>query len=458
MGVGYQNAFTHLWNRVGAWRRARHSGPKLNLGMGPSAFGMTGLPFGMPIEDRYRHIAILGKTGTGKTSLLRHLCRQDIRAGHGFAFFDLHGDTTPFLLGLIADEEGRRGTDLSSRTILIDPADRKRSVGINILEATDEQDAFVEIAEIVQVLKHRWKLDALGVRTDELLRNALFVLVCNRGTLLDISLLLTDDSFRAGCLARTPPSEARSYFEARFNRLSPQNQAVYREAILNKVSVYSADPHFRHLIGQRRSTVNLRRAVDEGAFVLFNLEKGRLGEEGATLAALLLAKLKHAILGRRSRRLFTLYCDELQNLVAYDAAIDVLLSEARKFGVAVVTANQHLDQYPQVMRSAVMAMGTQVLFQLSGLDAIRLGQILGRGDRMAERLRTLENRHAVVRLSRKAPVEIVTPDVGQPSTIPLALLTRVRDRHTVSREAAEREIQGKRQVAGRREMSVKEWD
>lgn len=434
MTLRVENALTITWNRFSAWRRNRHSGEKMYLGVHVNGGYGKRRRVGIPIAERSQHIAVLGKTGTGKTSLLRYMCGQDIRNGHGFAFFDLHGDTTPFLLGLIADEERRQQRDLSSRTILIDPSDRERSVGLNILEAQDEQDAFVEIAELVQILKHRWKLDALGVRTDELLRHSLFVLVCNGMTFLEISPLLTNEEFRARCVRRSPLGESRAYFELRYDQLSDAMQSVYREAILNKVSLYAADPHFRHLLGQRKSTVDLRKAIDAGGFVLFNLEKGRLGDETATLAALLLAKLKHAILGRKTRRLFTLYCDELQNLVAYDSAVDVLLSEARKFGVSVVSANQYLDQYPPAMRAAVMAVSSHVFLQLGGIDAARVSHWLGRGHAVAERLRTLPKQHALAKVPGLAISELRVPDVPPPSSVPLGLLDRVRRNWTRSRK------------------------
>ena len=444
MSAGHQNAFTVSWNRFQSWLSSRHTGTKLLLGRADQGRGSR---VGIALRDRTEHLGILGKTGTGKTSLLRYLCSQDIAAGHGFAFFDLHGDTTPFLLGLIADEEKRRGKDLSARVILIDPSDRERSAGLNILGSMDEQDTFVEIAEIVEILKRRWQLDVLGARTDELLRNALYVLMANGLTLLEIAPLLTSDSFRGSCLARTPAGEAKSYFVDRYDRLSPQNQAVYREAILNKVSVYSSDPHFRHLLGQRQSTVDFRRALDSGSFVLLNLERGQLGEEGATLAALLLAKLKHAILGRKTRRLFTLYCDELQNLVAYDAGIDILLSEARKFGVSIVSANQYLDQYRPAMRSAVLAMGSQAFLQLSGNDASRIAYALGRGERFGERLRTLPKRHLVARLPSGELRDAVVPAVRVPKTIPWSLTSRARKRSTRSRREIEAEIIARHEAA-----------
>lgn len=450
--------FAGAWNRLSDWLRRTPRWNQLKVGLLVRDGRQTRVSVGIDHQRRTEHIAVLGKTGTGKTSLLRYMCAQDIERGHGFAFFDLHGDTTPFLLALIAAEEKRRGANLSDRTILIDPGDPERSVGLNILEAQGTQEAYVEIAEVTAILKHRWKLDTLGVRTEELLRHSLFVLISNGLTFLEIAPLLTSDAFRRACVAQTPPGEARSYFAARYDKLSVDMQAMYREAILNKVSLYASDPRFRHMIGQRMSTVNLKRAIDSGAWVLINLEKGRLGEEASTLGALLLSKLKHAILSRLSRRLFTLYCDELQNLVAYDAGIEVLLSEARKFGISIVSANQYLDQYPASMRAAILAMGSQAFLQLSGLDAQRIAYWTGEGKTTADRLRTLPTRHVMLRQTGIGFDEAVVPNTGRPTRLPLGLLSRVRGRWTRPRQEIEEEIVERHKCAAERNNSLgDEW-
>lgn len=434
-----QNAFAAVWNWY-ADRRSRRLEERLVLGQARTVTFGKHPTIGIPMHLRREHIGVLGKTGSGKTSLMRYLCLQDIARGHGFAFFDLHGDTTPFLLGAIADQERKSREDLSSRTILIDPNDPGRSVGINLLDTSSTQDAFVEIAEITALLRHRWKLDTLGVRTEELLRHSLFVLISNGLTLLEITPLLTNAGLRKRWVRRTPRGEARTFFEARFERLSEEMQSVYREAILNKVSLYAADPRFRHLLGQSKSTINLKAAIDSGYWILVNLEKGRLGDEAATLGALLLSKIKHAVLGRNTRRLFTLYCDELQNLVAYDAGLDVLLSEARKFGVSVISANQYLDQYSTAMRAAILAMGTQVFFRLSGLDAQRIAYWLGKGRFAADRMRVLNERLALVRTPEYDLEEIAVPEIRRPNVSPLDLLRRVRDRWTQERSEIDRAI------------------
>src|SRR5262249_50050692 len=156
----------------------------------------------------------------------------------------------------------------------------------------------------------------------------------------------TSAAFRAACLRRVQNTEVASYFQTRFDTRSEAMQNVYRDAILNKVSGFTVDERFRHLLGQQRSTFSLLEAMDQGRWVIVNLDKGRLGEQAATLGSLLLAKLKNALFARKRRQLFTVFADEIQNLLAYDSGLDTLLSEARKFGISVVSANQFLEQYP----------------------------------------------------------------------------------------------------------------
>src|SRR4029077_12271960 len=176
-----------------------------------------------------------------------------------------------------------------------------------------------------------------------------------------------------------------SYFQTRFDTRSEAMQGVYRDAILNKVSGFTTDQRFRHILGQQRSTFSLLDAMDRGRWVILNLDKGRLGEQASTLGSLLLTKLKNALFARSRRQLFTLYADEIQNLVAYDGAgLETLLSEARKFGISVVIAHQFLEHYTPQMRAAIMAVGTHVFFQLSSIDADRMASALDGGKRLVE--------------------------------------------------------------------------
>src|ERR1035437_9996385 len=251
--------------------------------------------------------------------------------------------STALRLDLITGE-WKQQTHLSDRLIVISPADREMSVGLNPLE--DAEPDFVRIAEFAEVLKQRWGLDHFGARTDELLRNALYVLAANGLTLLELAPLLTHPGFRATCLNQVPNTEVRQYFEFSYGQASEPMRAVMREPILNKNSAFPAAPRFRHIVGQAQSTFSMREAMDEGHWVIANLEKGELGEQALTLASLIFTVIKNALFTRTRRSLFTVYCDEIQNLIAYSSDVETVLSEARKFGVSVVSANQFLDQYP----------------------------------------------------------------------------------------------------------------
>jgi hypothetical protein len=448
------------WNRlVAPGNRNRESGSRLDLGF-QIIDGEVQRTRGYLLDSkRCEHVAILGKTGQGKSFFLRHLSGQDVRDGSGFVFFDLHGDTMPFLLRLVAAEERRTGRDLSDHLIVIEPADPEFSIGLNVLEAQQGQQSYVQLAEFAQILKARWNLDSFGARTEELLRNTLHVLADNNLTLLEISYLLTNANFRAACLHRVQNTEVSNYFRTRFDVRSEAMQGVYRDAILNKVSGFTTDLRFRHILGQPRSTFSLLDAMDRGRWVILNLDKGRLGEQASTLGSLLLTKLKNALFARRRRQLFTLYCDEIQNLVAYDAGLDTLLSEARKFGISVVSANQFLEQYPAQMRAAIMAVGTHVFFQLSSIDADKMASALDGGKRLAETLKNLPKRHMVVKSGSRRHVEVLVPNLTEPDSDYTDLYNRCRARWARRRPDIEAEIRERHQHANRRaEEVLNDWE
>lgn len=394
----------------------------------------------IPHVRRAESVGVLGKTGTGKSSLLRYVAHQDVTAGRGFLYFDLHGDATDFIVACVADEERILRKDLSDRLIVIDPADPEFSVGMNPLESNGSAGRFVQIAEFAQVLRQRWHLDTFGARTDELLRNALHVLADDGLTLLELGPLLTHPAFRAACLTTATNPDVRQYFELRYDAQSDAMQATMREPILNKTSAFTADPHFRHIVGQAHSTFSLLEAMDAGRWIILNLNKGRLGEQSPTLGALFFTAIKNALFSRRSRELFTVYADEVQNFVAYGGGLETVLSEARKFGVGVVSANQFLDQYPPDMRAAVMAVGTHIFFQLSSADAQQIANALDGGRPLAERLKNLPRRHIVVKSGHAPWQEAIVPSVAFPKVDPTDLYARSRARWARSRTAIEDEI------------------
>jgi hypothetical protein len=436
----FEHLFSSIWNRLRDRRsRSKPETSGLSLGVEVNDEAATRRLTRLSATRRTTHVAVLGKTGTGKSSLLRSMGQQDIAADRGFFWFDLHGDTTPFLLKTIAQEERKRQRHLSDRVILIAPSDREVSVGFNPLE--QKSPDFVPIAEFTAILKQRWGLDHFGARTEELLRNALFVLAANGMTLLELAHLLTHSGFRAACLKNVQNAEVRQYFELRYGQASEPMRAVMREPILNKTSAFTADPNFRHIVGQRNSTFSLQEAMDRGYWVIADLDKGRLGEQALTLASLLFTVVKNALFTRERRSLFTVYADEVQNLVAVDNGIETVLSEARKFGVSVVSANQFLDQYPASMRAAILSVGNHVYFQLSSSDATTVSQALDGGKSLTERLKNLPQRHFVLKSGAERWKEVAALSVEEPKGSFADLLKRVRNQGARPRVQIEREIQ-----------------
>jgi len=350
----------NLWNRLVNRAPPDSSGIPLGYRVVDGQAGKA--RFHLPHHRRAEHLVILGKTGTGKTSLIKSMLARDVRDGRGFLAVDLHGDLTPFILGRIREHEQRTGEDLGSMTVVINPSDPCYSVGLNVLHTQRSLPPL--ISEVVSIFRRRWQLDRFGARTEELLRNSLWVLAENGLTLLELAPFLTDLGFRAALIERCRNAEVKAYFRSRYEQLSDAMQAVTREAILNKVSAFTTDPAIRHIVGQR-AAFDLTAALDRSLWVILQLEKSRLGEDSEVLASLILARFKNAIFARRKRTLFTLYADEVQNLVSSGDTFEHLLSEARKFGVSVVTANQHLGQYPTQVRATLLSGGTRLFFRVS---------------------------------------------------------------------------------------------
>jgi hypothetical protein len=431
-----------LWNRLQRRERgARQETRSLDLGSRVVDGQVTRSHVVLSKDRRERHLVVVGESGTGKTRLLLYWMLQDIALG-GFLSIDFHTEITPFILQWISKQERRLRCHLEDKLIVVEPADPVYSVVLNPFD--QEITDFVQISEFASLLKVRWGLDHFGARTDELLRNSLYVLSANHRTLLELAPLLTHTGFRAACLKNVPNTEVRQYFETRFDQASEAMRATMREPILNKTSAFTADPHFRCIVGGTHSTFSIREAMDEGHIVLVNVPKGRLGEQAVTLASLIFTMAKNAIFARQKRSLYTIYCDEIQNLVAHGNGIDTVLSEARKFGVGIVSANQFLDQYPAEMRAAILAAGTHVFFQLSSMDSTQVSQALDGGKSLTERLKNLPQRHCIVKSGSDRWTEVEVPTVREARVDYTDLLNhsrllRARLRADIEREIAERQ-------------------
>src|SRR5260370_23703690 len=185
-----------------------------------------------------------------------------------------------------------------------------------------------------------------------------------------------------------------------------------REPILNKTSAFTADPKFRHIVGQQQSSFSFREAMDEGYWTIVNLSKGRLGAQALTLGSLIFTMVKNALFARTGTSLCTLYCDEVQNFVAQAGEIETVLAEARKTNTGFVAAHQFMDQLPAEMRAALLSAGTHVFFQLASQDADHVSTALDGSRSLTERLKNLPQRPCIVKAGREDWVE------GEGATVP----------------------------------------
>jgi hypothetical protein len=444
-----EKILARFWNRRASRHRSSICTRVLDLGFRISDGETNRSRVSIPQNRRAEHLAILGVTGNGKSYLIRFAASQDIAAARGFLAFDIHGDSTPYVMGKIAEQEQVVNEDLSEKTIVIDPSDPNFSVGMNPLEVHDGGNRFLQIAEFSQILKQRWHLDSFGARTDELLRNALYALSESGLTLVELPPFLTHAAFRAACLKKVSNTEIRQYFELRYNRVSDPMRAVMSEPVLTKVTSFTADPHFRHILGQAHSTFSILEAMDKGYRVILNIPKGRLGEQSATLGSLFLTAVKNSLFARKNRDTYTLYCDEIQNFVAFGGGLETILSEARKFGISVVSANQFLEQHPPEMRAAIMAVGTHIFFRLSSADAHLIATALDGGKPLAELLKNLPRRHMVVKTGSERWQEAVVPKLDEPKVDPSDLYSRCRARWARKRTEIEDEIRQRQSIVNR---------
>jgi hypothetical protein len=428
-----EQLIAQLWNSFRARHKAKPERSQLQLGSLVEEGNATRKGLGLSQSSRMTHLVVTGITGGGKSYFLRNIAQQDVKNGIGCVVIDQHGDLMPPILSYLAE----LGAD-PANVILIDPASREWAVGLNPLEASDDHSRFLQVAEMTRNIADRW--DFRGARTEELLRNALFVLSANGLTLIEVSPLLTDGGYRAQLLKQVANTDVRDYFTLRYDSLSDAMKATMREPVLNKLAEFVGDPHFRHILGQRQSTFSFDDALATGKIILVNVHKGRLGVHATTFASLVLGKLTAAIFRRHERRLYSLFADEFQNLAGADADFDTLFSEARKFGVGIVTANQFLAQLHPKLRSALQAVGTRVFFQLSPEDASQVAQDIGGGKSMTERLRDLPPRHFIVKSGNHPPQEAVTPDVYTSKFSAKQFLERSNQIHARRREDVERDI------------------
>ncbi len=350
--------------------------PVLTGGQGDaeiSAFGLTNFrginhQFGLHRRDRSRHVYIIGQTGAGKSGMLELMALSDVYYNQGYCIIDPHGD---FAIDNLKFVPKSRIDDV----VYFNPADTAYPVAFNPLEVTDPAKKPNICSEVIGVLKRMFG-DSWGPRLEHILRYTLLALLDRPSTtLLDISRMLTDKDFRKETLDYCSDVTVLQFWKHEFGQWNEKQVNESIAPVLNKVGAFTANPIIRNIIGQAKSSFDIRKIMDEGKILVVNLSKGLIGEDNAgILGAFLVTKVQLAAMSRsdiprvEDRRPFYLYVDEFQNFATDSFA--VILSEARKYGLNLTVANQYVAQMTDSVRDAVFGnVGTTISFRVSADDA-----------------------------------------------------------------------------------------
>ena len=323
--------------------------------------------FGIKIDDRRKHMYAIGKTGMGKTVMLENMAIDDIRAGRGLAFIDPHGESAQRLLSFVPKE---RLDDI----IYFCPPDLKFPIAFNPLEAISEEHHHLVASSILEIFKKIWP-DVWSARMEYILNNCLMALLeYPDSTLLDIMRLLTDNDFRKRLVDNLKDPVVKNFWVNEYARYNERFQTEAIAPIQNKVGQFLTNPLIRNIIGQKKSSFDVRKAMDEGKILIVNISKGLMGESNsALLGAMLVTKIEQAALSRADvpesqRRDFFLYVDEFQTFATESFAN--ILSEARKYHLSLIISHQYIAQLPEPVKFAIFGnVGTFVVFRVGAEDA-----------------------------------------------------------------------------------------
>ncbi len=323
--------------------------------------------FGVKVDDRRRHMYLVGKTGMGKSVLIENMVIQDILNGHGVALVDPHGDLVEKVLNFIPPN---RINDV----VYFNPSDYDYPIAFNVLENVDVTKRHLIASGLLGVFKKIWA-DSWGPRLEYVLNNAIMALLEYPGaTLLGIMRMLVDKKYRDKVVRNTTDPVVKSFWVDEYDKYPQKFQAEAIAPIQNKVGRFLSTPLTRNIVGQVKSSIDLRNIVDSQKILLMNLSKGRIGEDNsALLGAMIITKIQLAIMSRvdipeDDRKDFYLYVDEFQNFATESFAN--ILSEARKYRLNLVVAHQYIEQLDESVSAAVFGnVGTMVVFRIGAADA-----------------------------------------------------------------------------------------
>jgi hypothetical protein len=397
--------------------------------------------FGLPRHDRSRHLYVIGQTGVGKSGLLELLTISDIYSPHGFAVVDPHGD---YAIDTLKRIPKNRLDDV----IYFNLADTDFPIAFNPMEISDTKLRTHTCSELIGVLKRMF--DSWGPRLEYILRYSILALLDYPGsTMLDITRILTDKSFRDKVISHIQDPVVRNFWTVEFSSWSGRFATDAVAPVLNKIGAFTANPLVRNIIGQSKGSFNIRQIMDENKILIVNLSRGLIGEDNASLlGALLVTKIQLAAMSRADtpaelRTPFYLYVDEFQNFATDSFA--TILSEARKYGLNLTVANQYIAQMTTQVRDAVFGnVGSIVSFRTSVDDARALQKYFEPKFNEHD-LVHMHNRHFVISMTiggEKVPafsaISLNLPEVNE--DLSATIIDLSRERYAINRARVERDI------------------
>lgn len=350
--------------------------------------------FGINKKDRLSHIYIIGKTGTGKSTLLENLILQDISNKKGLAFLDPHGDSSRKILEIAKGQPG---------IIYWDVFENPTGIGYNPIRPVSPKLRPLLASGILEVFKKQWDSKSWGVRMEHIFRNCLFTLLDQpQATLADLLLLFNDPTYRRKALQNVKNEQVRDFWIKEYEKYSYRMRADAIAPIQNKIGAYLANPILRQVLTEPHINVSLRTIMDKSQSLIVNLAKGKIGEDASSLlGGLLITSLGLAAFSRsdtleNKRKDFTLYADEFQSFTTL--SLVNMASELRKYHVGLVLSHQYLHQLDEKIRNAVLGnAGTLICFRLGARDATFLEKEM-QGVFSAQDIMALSNYHIYLKL------------------------------------------------------------
>jgi len=324
--------------------------------------------FGIKDLDRRRHIWTVGKTGTGKSTMLINMAIDDLKKDRGVAYIDPHGDACEILLDYIPSH---RINDV----IYFNPADKDFPINLNPLEVTNREEAELVVSGLMAIFTKVWA-NVWSARMEYILRNCFLTLTEHDNTTLeDVLKLLSNRTYRDELVAKTKDQALQHFWREEYDKMPDRLQKEAIAPIQNKVGQFATSPMIRRIIGRPKSTISIDNIMNEGKILLANLSQGRLGEDNANLlGAMLITKIQLSAMRRvdiqeETRRDFYLYVDEFQNFAT--TSFIKILSEARKYRLSLTLANQYMAQIPEEVTKAILGnAGTMISFAIGADDAL----------------------------------------------------------------------------------------